>query len=77
MAQEQEGRTAGSYQDQSMLPPVLLIFSHLPFHPSVQFQWNFEKFLVDRSGNVVNRWISTSTPESIEPEIVKLINATG
>ncbi|XXQ33953.1 Glutathione peroxidase [Plasmodiophora brassicae] len=38
-------------------------------------KWNFEKFLVDRKGQVVNRWASTTTPASIEAEIEKALNA--
>jgi len=36
-------------------------------------QWNFEKFLIDKDGKVVNRWASTTTPEAIDPEIAKLL----
>ena len=32
-------------------------------------KWNFTKFLVDRSGQVVGRYAPTSTPESIAAEI--------
>jgi peroxiredoxin len=38
-----------------------------------RIKWNFEKFLIDRDGKVVNRWASTSKPESIEKDIVALI----
>ena len=31
--------------------------------------WNFEKFLVDRSGQVVARWGPTVTPEEIAPQL--------
>lgn len=31
--------------------------------------WNFEKFLVDRSGEVVARWGPTTTPEDIDPQL--------
>jgi len=34
-------------------------------------QWNFEKFLIDKEGKVVNRWASTTTPEAIDSEIAK------
>jgi glutathione peroxidase len=37
-------------------------------------KWNFTKFLVDRSGKVVKRYAPTDTPESIEKDIVKLLN---
>lgn len=34
-------------------------------------KWNFEKFLVDRNGNVVKRFAPTVTPKQIEAEIQK------
>ncbi len=36
-------------------------------------KWNFTKFLVDKEGNVVERYAPTTTPESIEKDIQKLI----
>ena len=36
-------------------------------------KWNFEKFLVDRSGNVVKRYAPSVTPDEIEEEIVELL----
>ena len=36
-------------------------------------KWNFTKFLVDRSGNVVRRFEPTETPEKIAPEIEKIL----
>lgn len=36
-------------------------------------RWNFEKFLIDRNGNVVNRFFSEMTPLSFEDQIVNLI----
>ncbi|KAG9104839.1 Glutathione peroxidase 2 [Ceratobasidium sp. 370] len=38
-----------------------------------RIKWNFEKFLIDRDGHVVGRWASTTTPESLEGEIEKLL----
>ncbi|KAH8100827.1 glutathione peroxidase-like protein [Cristinia sonorae] len=38
-----------------------------------RIKWNFEKFLIDKEGNVVQRWASTTTPESIDKEIEKLL----
>lgn len=35
--------------------------------------WNFEKFLVDRKGHVVKRYKSITSPLSIEPDIVELL----
>lgn len=39
-----------------------------------RIKWNFEKFLVDKNGNVVNRWASTTTPEAISPYVEKLLS---
>ena len=36
-------------------------------------RWNFTKFLVDREGNVVQRFEPTVKPEDIDKEISKLI----
>jgi len=38
-----------------------------------RIKWNFEKFLVDKEGNVVNRWASTTTPATIGAEVEKLL----
>ena len=37
-------------------------------------KWNFEKFLVDREGNVVERYLPTTTPDQIDEKIGELIN---
>lgn len=36
-------------------------------------KWNFSKFLVDREGNVVKRYFSTSEPAEIEKDIAALL----
>ena len=41
--------------------------------PAGDIVWNFEKFLVDRKGNVVAHYLSIATPEEIAPEIKKLL----
>jgi len=38
-----------------------------------RIKWNFEKFLVNKQGVVVDRFSSVATPESIEPAIQKLL----
>jgi glutathione peroxidase len=38
-----------------------------------RIKWNFTKFLVDKQGNVVDRYASTTEPEKIEDDIVKLL----
>ena len=36
---------------------------------SESIKWNFTKFLVDKDGNVVRRYASTDTPQSIEKDV--------
>ena len=38
-----------------------------------KIKWNFTKFLVDRTGQVVARFAPTKTPEQIESHIKKLL----
>jgi glutathione peroxidase len=40
---------------------------------SEAIKWNFTKFLVDRGGNVVERYAPNAEPESIAPDIQKLL----
>ncbi len=36
-------------------------------------KWNFTKFLIDKKGEVINRYAPQATPESIEKDIIKLL----
>ncbi|CAM8879887.1 unnamed protein product [Rhodiola kirilowii] len=36
-------------------------------------QWNFAKFLIDRDGNIVDRYYPTTSPMTIEHDIKKLL----
>lgn len=38
-----------------------------------KIKWNFTKFLVDKNGNVVERFAPTKKPEDIDDEIKKLL----
>jgi glutathione peroxidase len=40
---------------------------------SDDIKWNFTKFLVDREGNVVDRYAPITKPESIDEDIEKLL----
>jgi glutathione peroxidase len=40
---------------------------------SESIKWNFTKFLVDRDGNVVDRFAPTTRPEDLRPAIEKLL----
>lgn len=42
-------------------------------NPGARIKWNFTKFLVDREGNVVKRFASANTPESIEKDVAALL----
>lgn len=44
---------------------------------SQAIKWNFTKFLVDRSGQVVARHAPTTTPEALGHEIEHLLGSTG
>ena len=37
-------------------------------------QWNFEKFLVDGDGTIVERFNPMVTPEQIEPKVSELLS---
>lgn len=53
------------------------LFHYLKEHSKsilgTQIKWNFTKFLVDRSGNVVERFAPTDKPEKIEKKIAALL----
>jgi len=36
-------------------------------------KWNFEKFLVDGEGEVVERWSSVSSPDSVGPYVARIL----
>src|SRR5690625_1814794 len=40
---------------------------------SKQIKWNFTKFLIDKNGNVINRYAPQTKPENIEKDIEKAI----
>lgn len=42
---------------------------------SNDIKWNFTKFLIDPNGNVVKRYAPNVTPQEIEGDIQKLLNA--
>lgn len=46
------------------------------FLGSEVIKWNFTKFLVDREGNVVERYAPSTTPQEIEKDIEKLLHLT-
>lgn len=49
------------------------LYTYLKSQKKGRIKWNFAKFLIDREGNVVNRYGSMSKPEAIEPDVEKLL----
>lgn len=53
------------------------VFTYLKKHKSgligSKVKWNFTKFLVDRDGNLVDRFAPTKKPEELESDIIKLL----
>ncbi len=44
------------------------------FLGSKAIKWNFTKFLVDRNGNVVDRYAPSTAPDKIESDLKSLLN---
>ncbi|MDQ0361965.1 glutathione peroxidase [Breznakia pachnodae] len=53
------------------------VFTYLKKHKSgligSKVKWNFTKFLIDRDGNLVDRFAPTKKPEELESDIIKLL----
>ena len=50
------------------------LYTFLKEQKKGRIKWNFTKFLIDRSGNVVSRFDSAVKPEEIEKDIVALLS---
>jgi glutathione peroxidase len=48
-----------------------------PFAKDGEIKWNFGKFLIDRSGNVVARYSPAFTPDKLEHDIEICLNRNG
>jgi glutathione peroxidase len=49
------------------------LYQYLTGQKPAEIKWNFTKFLVDKKGNVVERFEPNVVPEKLEPEILKLL----
>ena len=49
------------------------LYVYLKGEKKGSIKWNFTKFLIDREGNVVERFGPTVKPEAIEPKIAELL----
>lgn len=54
-------------------PLYTFLKANCPVNAGKKIKWNFTKFLVDREGNVVNRFEPTAKPNSLEADIQKLL----
>ena len=62
-------------------PNTAALYKHLKKEAPGVFRsqgikWNFTKFLVDRSGDVVRRFAPATKPKTLEKEIIALLSAT-
>lgn len=44
---------------------------------SATIKWNFTKFLVDAEGRVLKRYAPAVTPESIDPDVARILDGTA
>ena len=54
-------------------PLYKLLKESCPVNTGKKIKWNFTKFLVDRNGNVINRFEPTEKPSSFEDKIKELL----
>ena len=69
---EQKGFEGIPGLEGKMLTPVLKKMDP-DYKNNNNIKWNFTKFLVDKEGNVVERYEPTIKPEKIEEDIIKLL----
>ena len=69
---EQKGFEGIPGLEGKMLTPVLKKMDP-DYKNNSNIKWNFTKFLVDKEGNVVERYEPTIKPEKIEEDIIKLL----
>lgn len=67
----QKGFEGFDLKGKVLIPIVKAMDSDYKNNPNIK--WNFTKFLVDRDGNVVDRFEPTITPEKIEKRIKELL----
>ena len=54
-------------------PLYTYLKANCPVNTGKKIKWNFTKFLVDREGNIVNRFEPATKPEEFEEDIKKLL----
>ena len=68
---EKQGFKGFDLKGKVLIPVVKMMDKD--YKTSSNVKWNFTKFLVDREGNVVDRFEPTITPEKIETKIKELL----
>ena len=54
-------------------PLFTFLKNECPVNQGKRIKWNFNKFLVDRDGNIVNRFEPAETISSFEDKIIELL----
>ena len=54
-------------------PLYRFLVENSPVRQGKKIKWNFEKFLISRDGEIINRYQSKVTPAEIEEDIKKLL----
>ena len=67
----QKGFEGFDLKGKVLIPVVKAMDKDYKNNPDIK--WNFTKFLVDREGNIVDRFEPTITPEKIESKIKELL----
>ena len=67
----QKGFEGFDLKGKVLIPVVKAMDKDYKNNPDIK--WNFTKFLIDREGNVVDRFEPTITPEKIESKIKELL----
>ena len=67
----QQGFKGFDLMGKVLIPIVSKMDPNYKENPDIK--WNFTKFLVDREGNVVERFESTVSPEKIEKRVKELL----
>lgn len=62
-----------SVRGKNQHPLFKYLIQHSPVRKGKSIKWNFEKFLINKEGDIVNRYVSKVTPEDIESDIEAIL----
>lgn len=75
-----------TYSQEATLTRRLLLRKGHTIHPLTSLlntsflvfrNWNFEKYLINRNGELIKFFPTPATPESIEPHVLELLTRSG